>query len=71
MTVQHRISISLFDEEYVVLQRLSAQTQKSKAELIRRIVTEYLRENPNRFRRETPLGVDRTENIVFTKTTKK
>lgn len=65
MAVQNRISISLNDKEYAVLERLSTQTHKSKAELIRTIVTEFLRENPNRFRRKTTIGIKRTESIVL------
>src|SRR4051812_32230492 len=49
MAVQNRISVSFNDEEFHTLERLSAHTQKTKAELIRTIVEEFLRENPNRF----------------------
>ncbi|WP_172724008.1 ribbon-helix-helix protein, CopG family [Neorhizobium sp. T25_27] len=65
MAVQNRISVSFSDEEYVVLERLSAHTHKSKAELIRTIVSEYLREHPNRFRRNTSVGIDRAENLLL------
>jgi metal-responsive CopG/Arc/MetJ family transcriptional regulator len=65
VAVQNRISVSFNDEEFAVLERLSAHTQKSKAELIRSIVTEFLRENPDRFRRETSIGLVRSKNIVL------
>jgi len=65
MTVQNRISISLDDEEFIILERLSSHTHRSKAELIRTIVEEYLSQNPNRFRLDTPLKVDRIENVVL------
>ncbi|MGK9261200.1 hypothetical protein KXS15_09575 [Sinorhizobium meliloti] len=65
MAAQNRISVSFNDEEYTVLERLSSHTQKSKAELIRLIVTEYLREHPNRFRRETSIGIERKENLIL------
>lgn len=65
MSVQNRISVSFNDTEFVVLERLSAHTQKSKAELIRTIVTEFLRDNPDRFRRENTVGIKRSKNIVL------
>jgi hypothetical protein len=65
MTVQNRISVSFNDKEFEILERLSTHTQKSKAELIRLIVEEYLRENPNRFRRSTSVKVRRQRNIVL------
>lgn len=65
MSVQNRISVSFNDEEFTVLGRLSAHTQRSKAELVRIIVTEYLRDNPNRFRLENRVGVRRSKNIVL------
>jgi predicted DNA-binding protein len=65
MTVQNRISVSFNDREFLTLERLSAHTQKTKAELIRMIVEEFLRDNPDRFRRKTSLGVKRKKNIVL------
>lgn len=65
MAVQNRISVSFNDDEFIILQRLSAHTHKSKAELIRTIVTEFLRENPDRFRRETGLDLKRDTNIIL------
>jgi metal-responsive CopG/Arc/MetJ family transcriptional regulator len=65
MAVQHRISVSFKDQEFQILERLSTHTQKTKAELIRMIVEEYLRDNPNRFRRETSMGLKRKKNIVL------
>jgi len=65
MTVQNRISVSFNDEQYIVLERLSAHTHKPKAELIRMMVGEFLRENPDRFRRKTPTGLKRKTNIVL------
>lgn len=65
MAVQNRISVSFKDEEFDILDRLAAHTQKSKAELIRTIVVEHLRENPDRFRLPTSLGIKRSKNIVL------
>ncbi|MBY5866011.1 hypothetical protein [Rhizobium leguminosarum] len=65
MTVQNRISVSFNDEEFAVLGRLATHTHKTKAELIRLIVTEFIRDNPDRFRRETSIGLTRTKNIVL------
>jgi len=65
MSVQNRISVSFNDEEFGVLERLSAHTHKTKAELIRTIVTEYLRDNPDRFRLKGTLGIKRDRNIVL------
>jgi hypothetical protein len=65
MAVQNRISVSFNDQEFLILERLSAHTQKTKAELIRSIVEEFLRDNPNRFRRETPMGLKRQRNLIL------
>jgi hypothetical protein len=65
MAVQNRISVSFKDQEFQILERLLTHTQKTKAELIRMIVEEYLRDNPNRFRRETSMGLKRKKNIVL------
>jgi predicted DNA-binding protein len=65
MTVANRISVSFDDEEYIVLERLSAHSQKSKAQIIRMIVTEYLQKNPERFRLDTNVKIKRTKNIVL------
>jgi len=65
MAVQKRISVSFNDQEFDMLERLSAHTQKTKAELIRVIVEEFLRDNPNRFRRRTTIGLKRRKNIVM------
>lgn len=65
MTVERRISVSFNDQEFLVLDRLSAHTQLSKAALIRKIVEEFLRDNPDRFRRETGVKIKRTRNIVL------
>jgi hypothetical protein len=70
MTVQNRISVSFNDEEFLLLERLSSHTQKTKAELIRIIVEEFLRDNPNRFRRETPMGLRREKNLILPHETK-
>ena len=48
-----------------MLERLSSHTHKTKAELIRLIVEEFLRANPDRFRRKTKVGVKRKRNIVL------
>jgi len=65
MAVQNRISVSFNDQEFQILERLSAHTQKTKAELIRTIVEEFLRANPNRFRRKTRMDLKRQKNIVL------
>lgn len=48
-----------------MLERLSAHTHKSKAALIRVIVEEFLRDNPDRFRRKNSIGFKRSRNIVL------
>jgi metal-responsive CopG/Arc/MetJ family transcriptional regulator len=63
MAVKKRISVSFNDQEFLILERLSAHTHKSKAELIRTIVEEFLRDNPNRFRRKT--SVNRRKNLIM------
>jgi hypothetical protein len=65
MAVQNRISVSFNDQEFQVLERLSAHTQKTKAELIRLIVEEFLRDNPNRFRRVTTIRLTRRKNLLM------
>jgi len=65
MAVQNRISVSFNDQEFQVLERLSAHTQKTKAELIRMIVEEFLRDNPDRFRRATTIGLKRRKNLIM------
>jgi predicted DNA-binding protein len=65
VTVQNRISISFNDKEFEILERLSTHTQKPKAELVRLIVEEYLRKNPERFRLRTSKIVKRSKNIVI------
>jgi predicted DNA-binding protein len=65
MAVANRISVSFDDEEFALLERLSTHTHKTKAELIRTIVEEFLREHPDRFRRKTTIGVKRQKNIVL------
>ncbi len=63
MSVKNRISVSFADAEFEILERLSSHTQKSKAELIRTMVEEFLRANPNRFRLKT--GRSRNKNILL------
>jgi hypothetical protein len=65
MAVENRISVSFNDQEYLILERLSAHTHMTKATLIRTIVEEFLRDNPDRFRRKTQIGVKRPKNIVL------
>jgi predicted DNA-binding protein len=64
MAVANRISVSFDDKEFTTLESLSAHTQRTKAELIRMIVEEFLRDNPDRFRRKTTIGVKRQKNII-------
>ena len=63
MSVKNRISVSFADAEFEILERLSSHTHKSKAVLIRTMVEEFLRDNPNRFRRKT--GTSRNQNILL------
>ena len=70
MAVQNRISVSFNDQEFLILERLSAHTHKPKAELIRTIVEEFLHDNPNRFRRKTTIGMNRGKNLVMPDKTK-
>jgi predicted DNA-binding protein len=65
MSVEHRISVSFGDREFAILERLSLHTHQPKAALIRTIVEEFLRDNPDRFRRQTPMALKRTKNIVI------
>ena len=64
MTAKNRISVSFDDRQFGALGRLSAHTQRSKAELIRTIVEEFLEANPDRFRLKTDADVQRTHNIA-------
>lgn len=65
MAVENRISVSFNDQEFIVLERLSAHTHMTKAALIRSIVEEFLRDNPDRFRRKTKLGLKRPKSLVL------
>ena len=65
MAVENRISISFNDQEYLTLERLSAHTHMTKAALIRAIVEEFLRDNPDRFRRKTKVSLKRPKNILL------
>jgi len=65
MSVQNRISVSFNNQEFETLDRLATHTHKTKAELIRTIVEEFLRDNPDRFRRKTLSNVKRKQNIVI------
>jgi predicted DNA-binding protein len=65
MAVDNRISISLDDKEFLMLERLSTHTHKSKAALIRIIVEEFLRDNPDRFRRENSIGLKRSRTMIL------
>jgi predicted DNA-binding protein len=63
MTVQNRISISLNDFEFSAIERLATHMSKSKAEIIRLIIEEFIRDNPNRFRLKS--NITRSRNIVL------
>jgi predicted DNA-binding protein len=65
VSAKNRISVSFADDAFVVLERLSGQTRKSKAEIIRAVVEEYLRENPDRFRRKVSIDLKRTSNLLL------
>jgi hypothetical protein len=64
MPAKNRLSISFSDIEFAALERLAAHTQKSKAEVVRIIFKEFVRDNPDRFRRETSVGLHRDQNII-------
>ena len=53
------------DDEFQRLERLSSHTHRTKAELIRTIIQEFIRDNPNRFRRKSPMGLKRRKNIIM------
>jgi metal-responsive CopG/Arc/MetJ family transcriptional regulator len=63
MAAKNRMSVSFGDKEWALLERLSIHRQKSKSEIVRIVVTEYLTHNPNRFRLTGTLGPFRTEPI--------
>ena len=64
MPAKNRMSVSFSDEDFVRLERLSAHTQKTKSELVRIIVAEFLEKEPDRFRLPTPLALKRESNIL-------
>lgn len=53
MPATNRTSISLSDEQVVILDRIALHTQRSRAQVIRTIIDEFLDENPDRFRLKT------------------
>lgn len=57
ISAKNRISVSFSDDAVSLLERLSGETQKSKAELIRIMVEEHLRDGPNRFGRKQTIGL--------------
>jgi len=65
MPAKNRISISFSDSDFELLERLSAHCQKSKAELVRTMVHEFLEKEPDRFRRKTSIEIERKKNIVL------
>jgi hypothetical protein len=65
MAVENRISVSFDDREFMILERLSVHTHMTKAALIRTIVEEFLRDNPDRFRRKTRINAKRAKNLIL------
>lgn len=63
MSAKNRMSVSFDDHDWAVIERLSIHYSKSKSEVVRTIVNEYLAENPNRFRRKGTMGPFRTESL--------
>jgi metal-responsive CopG/Arc/MetJ family transcriptional regulator len=61
MPAKNRMSISFDDHDWALLERLSIHSSKSKSEVVRTIISEYLAENPNRFRRQGLMGPFRTQ----------
>ena len=55
MPAKNRTSISLSDDQVKKLDSIAIHQQKSRAEIIRIIISEYLVEHPNRFRLATKL----------------
>jgi len=49
MPAKNRMSISLSDEEKLLLDRISNRMQRSRSEVIRIIIREYLEKHPERF----------------------
>tara|TARA_R110001606_G_scaffold128052_1_gene262481 strand:+ start:160 stop:351 length:192 start_codon:yes stop_codon:yes gene_type:complete len=49
MPAKNRTSISLSDETIVELEFIASRLQRSKAEVIRIIIREFLDQNPDRF----------------------
>ena len=49
MPSKNRTSITLSDSEKKTLDRIALHTQKSRAQVIRLIIREYLEQNPDRF----------------------
>ena len=71
MPAKNRMSVSFGDEEWSLLERLAIHCQSSKSEMVRTIVSEYLKDNPNRFRLKTTLGdIRRLPNEVVANTLK-
>lgn len=56
MPAKNRMSVSFGDEDWLRLERLAIHYQTGKSELVRIIVSEYLRDKPNRFRLKTAKG---------------
>lgn len=50
MAAKNRFSVSFSDEAYNQIGRISTHMQRSKSEIVRMIVEEFLEENPDRFR---------------------
>lgn len=71
MKAKNRITVSISDRTFAILNRLSSHTHKTKAELMRTIIEEYLEQNPDRFRLATDVNIERTANIAVSPNSKK
>lgn len=65
MPAKNRISVSFSDADFTLLERLSSHSHKSKAELVRIMVHEFLEKEPNRFRLKTDVEIERQTNIIL------
>ena len=65
MSAKNRFSVSFSDEEMNLLERLSIHTHKTKSEIVRSIISKYISENPEAFRRQTNKPIKRATSIVL------
>ena len=60
MAAKNRFSVSFSDENMQLLEHIATAAQSSKSEVVRKIVAEFLKLHPSRFRLETE-GFDEQE----------